>query len=498
MRMLLASHSPRHESRRQPNPGKGTVAVRGGEHSRQHASVPRSGGLVPAFKSAARRYWSDPLSRGGLALLINTGLTGSLGFVYWIIAARLFTTSAVGVAGALVAATTLFAGIGQLNLSGMLMRFLPNAGERSRRLVVITYTFAAGTSALLAAGSLMILRFLAPPASPLRLDTIESVAFVMAVAATAVFTIEDSVLIGLRRAVWVPVENGAFGVAKIGVLFVLAPLGTAFALFGAWMIPLTLTIPVISVVLFGRFLPSAPRPRRAASLGPSIRSVIVRFAIGDAAGGLFTQAWTYLLPVLITASLGSSINALYFTSFLFSSTLDQVATNYASPLTVEGAHAPDEVAQLISRAFRRIFVIVLPAVALMIALSQWLLRAFGAQYVRAVPLLCLLLLACLPKAVSAVYYAYCRVQRVTHRSALMQACVCAATLSATILFARPFGLVGVGAAILGVQSSVGVVSWLALRRGLHNTERHGVGQGRHRRSRKGAATSRIGLPAIEG
>ena len=444
------------------------------ERGRGGSGTPRLRRWAKEIGSAARREWSDPLSRGGLSLLINTGLTGVLGFSYWIIAARLFSTYAVGVAGALVAATTLFSGLGQLNLSGMLMRFLPKAAEKSRRLVSAAYAFAAGVSASLAAISLIVINFVASPASSLRLDAFQSTILVLAVAATAIFTIQDSVLVGLRRAVWVPVENGAFGIAKIGVLFVFAPLDTAFALFGAWMVPLILTIPVISAVLFFRFLPLAPRPRHMAHLGRQFRSHIVHFAIFDATGGLFTQTWTYLLPVLITAALGARIDALFFTSFLFSSTIDQVAANYASPLTVEGAHNPDEIPMLIRTALRRIFVIILPTVAILIVACPWLLRAFGDKYVSAVPLLDMLLIACLPKAVSTVYYAYCRIKRNTRRSAMMQACVCIATLSAVLLLAHPFGLIGIGLAIVAVQSLVGAVSWWTLRRKLYHVAcRHG-------------------------
>lgn len=456
------------------------------------------GRLAKFIGSAARRQWSDPLSRGGLALLINTGLTGVLGFGYWIIAARLFSTYAVGAAGALVSATTLFAGIGQLNLSNMLMRFLPKAGGKSRRLVLSTYIFAATASALLAVMSLIAIDIFASADSRLRLDIIESAALVLAVAATAIFTIEDSVLVGLRRAAWVPAENGAFGVAKICILFVLAPFGTAFALFGAWMIPLTLTVPVISVVLFGRFLPAASKIRRRARLGRDARSKIIRFAVGDATGNLFTQAWTYLLPILIAASLGASINALFFTSFLFSSTIDQVASNYASPLVVEGAHAPDDVATLIRAALRHIFVIILPAIAALIAMSPWLLSAFGEKYVRAVPIMSLLLLGCLPKAVSTVYYAYCRINRTTNRSAIVQAYVCIATLSASLVMGHTFGLLGVGLAVVTVQSSAGVASWWALRRGLRGVEPPRSRPGRHRRTRNRRAVSSIGIPVIDG
>ena len=435
------------------------------------------------IRSAAQRQWAHPLSRGGMALLLNTGLTGALGFAYWIIAARLFTTYAVGVAGALVAATTLFSGVGQLNLSGMLMRFLPKADGRSRRLVLITYAFAAGASALLGAASLLVVRIFASPSSPLRLDALESIALVLAVAATAIFTIEDSVLVGLRRAVWVPAENGAFGLAKIFVLFILAPIGTGFALFSAWMIPLTLTIPAISAVLFFRFLPPSSTSRPSSHLGPTMRSAIVRFAIGDAIGGLFTQVWTYVLPILIAISLGPSINALFYTSFLFSSTIDQVAANYASPLIVEGAHAPETTPVLIRLTLRHIFRIVLPTVAALIIVSPWLLRAFGDKYATAAPLLDMLLVACIPKAVSTVYYACCRVQRTTRKSAFMQAYVCTATLSGAVLFSHIFGLLGVGAAIVAVQFSAGAASWRALSRHIHRLERHEDKQGRHRHQR---------------
>lgn len=449
------------------------------DHPLPASAAQRFGGL----RSAASRQLANPLSRGGLALLVNTGLTAVLGFAYWVIAARLFSTYAVGVAGALVAATTLFSGLGQLNLSGMLMRFLPRAEGKSRRLVLLTYAYAASVSTLLAALSLAGIRYFASPRSPLRLDELQAAFFVLAVAATAVFTIQDSVLIAVRKAVWVPVENGSFGAAKIATLFLLAPLGTAFALFGAWMIPLTMTIPVISAALFYRFLPKASGPRRATLLGRRTRSRIIRFTAGDATGGLFTQAWTYLPPVIIASTLGASVNALYYISFLFSSTIDQIAANFSSPLTVEGAHAPEEIAKLIRSTLRHIYAIILPTVIVLLITCPWLVRAFGDKYAGAVPSMRLLLIACLPKAISIVYYAYCRVQRTTHRSAIVQAYVCVTTLLAILLLAHRFKLVGVCLAIVAVQTTAAGASGLALRRELRIAKYGDNRQGRHRRRR---------------
>ena len=75
---------------------------------RRRLALSASAGWSAGIPSAVGRQWSDPLSRGGLALLVSAGLTGVLGFVCWIIAARFFSTYAVGVTGALVTATTFF------------------------------------------------------------------------------------------------------------------------------------------------------------------------------------------------------------------------------------------------------------------------------------------------------------------------------------------------------------------------------------------------------
>lgn len=169
--------------------------------------------------------------------------------------------------------------------------------------------------------------------------------------------------------------------------------------------------------------------------------------------------------------------------------MDQIAANYASPLTVEGAHASEQIGALVRLALRRIFTIIFPAVAVLAIISPWLLRAFGEKYASAAPLLCILLIACLPKAVSTVYYAYCRVQRVTHRSAGMQACICIATLSAVVLLAHSFGLISIGLAILAVQASAGAVSWMALRSALRAVDNRDARQGRHRQRRGGGLES---------
>ena len=43
-----------------------------------------------------RRQLADPLTFNGYALIANSGVTGALGLVYWLLMARLYPTAAVG------------------------------------------------------------------------------------------------------------------------------------------------------------------------------------------------------------------------------------------------------------------------------------------------------------------------------------------------------------------------------------------------------------------
>ena len=137
---------------------------------------------------------------------------------------------------------------------------------------------------------------------------------------------------------------------------------------------------------------------------------------------------------------------------------------------MEGAHAPEETATLIRSTFRHIFIIIIPTVIALIIICPWLVRAFGEKYENAVPFMRIMLVTCLPKAISTVYYAYCRIQRSTYKSAMMQAYVCITMLSAIALLVRSSGLIHICLAILAIQTSAGVASWWVLRRRLRIVE----------------------------
>ena len=69
-----------------------------------------------SVRAALRTRLSDSPYRNGYALVASSLLTSALGLAYWVVAARAYSATAVGVNAALISAMTFLTSISQLNL----------------------------------------------------------------------------------------------------------------------------------------------------------------------------------------------------------------------------------------------------------------------------------------------------------------------------------------------------------------------------------------------
>src|SRR5690349_16881766 len=119
-----------------------------------------------------------PLYRNGYALMINAISTSILGVLYWIIAARFYSTEAVGVNSAAISTMTFLSTAARFYLDGALIRFLPRAGAKSTRLVQYTYLIGGLATAVFAAVFLFGLKIWAPALGYLSASVLVAVSFV--------------------------------------------------------------------------------------------------------------------------------------------------------------------------------------------------------------------------------------------------------------------------------------------------------------------------------
>ncbi len=163
-------------------------------------------------------HFTVPLYRNGYALILSSTMTSALGLLYWVLAARFYTTDVVGVNSAILSAMMFLSLVAQMSMGGMLIRFVPAVGGAAGRLIGLAYIASVAAAVAVSALFLLGINIWAPSLNFLIQDPVLLVGFVVGTAMWGIFALQDSALTALRQAVWVPVENTIFGVLKILLL----------------------------------------------------------------------------------------------------------------------------------------------------------------------------------------------------------------------------------------------------------------------------------------
>jgi O-antigen/teichoic acid export membrane protein len=381
--------------------------------------------LAVSRRDRVRLHFATPLYKNAWALVLNTGITSTLGIAYWALAARRYSPTEVGRTSALISAMVLISGFAQFSMQAALPRLIPVAGRQAARLVGGGYAVSMVAATVGASAYLLL-------ASRLGLGVQQPFAwqvwFVAAVVSWTIFTLQDAVLAGLRQATWVPIENACFSVGKIVLLLALAGSLPRAGLFASWTIPVALSLIPISLLLFGRLLPAHARASTGDAVPLAWRTV-VSYVAGEYLGGVFSIATVTLLPLLVAWRLGLAANGYFYSAWVVGMSFDLVLQQVGTSLTVEGANDERAYAVLVRRAARFGAMLILPLVVVCIAAAGVVLGVLGSAYAaHATGVLRIISLAVVPRAVIFLCLCMARIRRRMREVAAIQAVLCALVL----------------------------------------------------------------------
>jgi len=412
-----------------------------------------------------RGHLDDRLYRTGYYLIIGTGITSLLGVAFWALAARSYTAHEVGQNAAAISAMSLVSGVCSLGLSAVLVRYLPIAGTALRRLVVGSYALTAGLS-LVAAAAVAATSNLWSPTLDFLQEPDWLIGFTLATAATTIFTLQDSVLTGLQTARWIPLENSLYALTKLVLLIALAALLPTAGPFVAWNAPLLPAILVINWLIFRRLIP-ADR-----SVGALDRRQVFRMAAGNYGGNVFALVGNMYLPILVANQAGAAEAAYFFIPWMICISLQLVALNVTTSLTVEAALDMPKLRRLCRQALTHSMRLVAPLAALTALVAPLALLIFGQAYADSgTNLLRLLAVGAIPNVVVALGIGVARIEHRGGFVVLVQGIQFAILLGLSALLIPDIGVVAVGWVWTGAQFLLAAVMLATILRPLVLPER---------------------------
>ncbi|MFG2149131.1 lipopolysaccharide biosynthesis protein [Streptomyces sp. NPDC048696] len=404
----------------------------------------------------------DSMFRNAYALMLSTAVSAALGLGFWLVAARYYSEESVGQGSAAIAAMRLLASITATTMTGAVVRYVPRAGRSTGPLVVRAYIVSTVVVSVASVGFLFTLPLWGASYAPLG-GLAAGALFTAASVAWAVLTLQDGVLTGLRKAIWVPVGNAVFSLGKL--LLLAACAGLTLGVFVSWAAAMALSILPLGWLVFRRLIPAQEYADRDRPV-PQLRE-IGRFLAGDSVGALFSLAMINLLPVMVAVRFDATRNGFFYIAYTVGGTMEYMAINMASSLTAHASHSPDRLADGVRGALRRMALLLVPVVLLLIVFARQILAPFGADYAEHGTLvLRLLAAAALPRVAVELYIAVLRVQGRTGVLALLQGAMCSLVLGSAAVLLGTNGIEGAGWAVLVSMTGMALVSVPGLRMAL--------------------------------
>jgi O-antigen/teichoic acid export membrane protein len=398
-----------------------------------------------------------PLYRNGYALVMNSGLTAALGMLFWLLAARTYTTETVGLNAAAISTMMALSRLAQLDMSNVANRFLPNAGRMTGQMILCFYGICAGLALVVGTTFILGIKWWTPELAHLKSSPWMGAAFVAATLLWTVFAIQDGVLVGLREATWVPVENAIFALAKVGLLVPLVAFFPDHGIFVSWTLPVVLLVVAMNWLIFRRLVPHHVQKTQDISVRV-LPSQIARYITGDYFSSLIGLFVNSLMPLIIVAQLGAAANAYFTLAWTIHYSLYLVSLNMGMSLIAEAVIAPDKLYRYMRQTLIQLARLLVPAVLAIVVAAPYFLPLFGEGYAEeGAGVLRLLCLSVIPSMVNTLYISVARVKPQVKTLLVIQAAIYLQALALTLILLPNYGLVGVGWAWLISQSTVAIL-----------------------------------------
>jgi O-antigen/teichoic acid export membrane protein len=394
----------------------------------------------------------------GVALIAAKVITMGLGFVFWVLAARLFTPHEVGLAAGVVSAMMLCTQLALLGVGSAFITHFPALRRCPAALLDTSLTFVAvlgvvwGSAFLVVAGSL--LQQLDVAAS----QPVFALLFVAACVFGTVGILLDQVATALRRGDQALTRNVAFAVATVGTLALLPIAGarhSAETIFIPWALA-GLLAAAVGARQLRRTLPGYhPRP----GCDRRLARELVSSGLPNYALTLSERAPGLVLPVLVAELLTPAANATWYAVWMMAWVVYIVPIQVGMTIFAEVAHDPGELRAAVRRGVVSSLALGTAGALVLGAGAELALSILGPHYASegAAPLR-VLLLALPPLTFAQAYFSSCRARRVLGEAIVVGWVTALASVAAAAAAGVSHGLMGMAIAWVVVQYASGLWS----------------------------------------
>jgi len=357
--------------------------------------------IFPKSYKKMKKYLKDPLYKNSIYILLTMVMSGLIGFLYWIIAAKYYSPDVVGINTALISSMNLIVLLSYLGLDQSIIRFFPEGNKFNifvtSIIIIVLSNLILGIIFIFGieifSPNLVIVKNFAFPflISLLAFSLTQPTAQTFIALRKSQYYFYQNIFLGLRLILIFIPFLGKFGIfISFGVSAIIA---TIFSFYYIYKLDLGKPVKTKLLIIDLDYLKSS-----------------FNFSMGNYFLIILLTAPNYLLPIIVLNVLGSEQTASYYISYNIASVLFFISAAFSTSLFVEGSHGESLKLNAI-KTLKATFLVLIPLAVLLFYYGGLLLNLIGKSYLNGFELLRLIVISSFFYSVCMIFFSIRRIQK---------------------------------------------------------------------------------------
>lgn len=427
------------------------------------ADVPVGPPTAASMNAAAERRTSAAVLLSSLALVAGKVATMGFGFLAWIVAARLYPATEVGLASGAVAAVTLCAQLALVGVGSAVITLLPRHVHAPGRLLDTSIWYLTLTAAVAAVLFVLFAGAVLGELNVVAADPAYSLLFVVLSICGTLGVLFDQASTARRRGDQVLVRGVAAGVVTLVAVAVIGYGGNGTdsrQIFVAWVLGGLVTWG-LGLLLIGRAVPGY---RLGARLNRRLAAELTQVGTPNYLLTLAERAPGFVLPIVVTEMLSPAENAAWYVAWMMAWVVFVIPVQVGMTSFAEIARDPGATRQIVRHGIVTSLGLGIAGAIVLGVLAVPILGLLGPHYadIAAAPLR-ILLLGIVPVTFIQAYFSVGRARQSLREPIVVGSISGLLSIVIPALVGPTLGLTGMAAAWLAVQVVTALIALVRLR-----------------------------------
>lgn len=383
-----------------------------------------------SFKTFQQQI-NNPLYKNSFFIALSRGINAASGFLFWLLAARIYSVEDVGLSSALLSYLELILVFSSLGFNYSIIRFLPMKNKKdvfNTYFTIISLSSILFTVLFILTGRVFVTEF-----SIIKIP-VYAIIFTFSSIANCIGMLTGNTFIAMRDGGNYLFQNiiRLIRIPLLALLGILKGFGIFVSVGLAYILCSLISISILHKSIGINF-----------KVNLIFLKESLKFSSFNYLANNLALAPEYILPIMVLSMLGKKEAAIFYIAFSIGNLVLIIPSVMGISLFVEGSHGENLRDNFVRSTFATYFILV-PTVMLIILFGKISLNIFGSEYTRAYDLLCLFSLSSIFFAIYSLIIPVLNVKMKVVSIFILNFFICIMLLGLSYNFILRFGLIGIG------------------------------------------------------